>query len=66
MESGADLRDADRKRMTPLMLACCEGLYFNVEFILEKMRDPNYINFKSEEGYTALHYAILKSHTECI
>jgi hypothetical protein len=33
--------------MTPLMLACYEGIYFNVEFILEKVRDPNYINFKS-------------------
>lgn len=30
VENGADLRDFDRKKMTPLMLACYEGLIYNV------------------------------------
>jgi len=33
-ESGADLREYDRKKMTPLMLACYEGIFYNVEYIL--------------------------------
>lgn len=41
-------------------------MFYNVEYILEKVRDPYYINFKSEEGYTALHYAILQNNIECI
>ena len=47
MENGADLKDFDREKKTPLMLACYEGMFYNVEYILEKVRDPNYINFKS-------------------
>jgi ankyrin repeat protein len=52
--------------MTPLMLACYEGIFYNVEYILEKVRDGVYINYKSEEGYTALHYAILRNNNECV
>lgn len=33
---------------------------------MEKVREHSYINFKSDEGYSALHYAILKSHEECV
>ena len=47
VESGADLKNYDKMKMTPLMLACFEGMFYNVEYILEKVRDPNYINFKS-------------------
>lgn len=48
--------------MTPLMIAAYYGIADNVEYILEKVREHSYINFKSDEGYSALHYAILKSH----
>ena len=41
-------------------------MFYNVMYILEKVRDPNYINYKSEEGYTALHYAIIQNNIECI
>ena len=34
VESGADLKEIDRKRMTALMLACYEGMFYNVEYIL--------------------------------
>ena len=47
VENGADLKDYDKNRMTPLMLACSQGMFYNLEYILEKVRDPNYINFKS-------------------
>lgn len=48
--------------MTPLMIAAYYGIADNVEYILEKVREHHYINSKSDEGYSALHYAILKSH----
>ena len=48
------------------MIASELGLAENVSFILEKVRDPLYINFRSDEGYTALHYAVLKDHIECV
>jgi len=66
LKNGAELRDSDRRRMTPLMLACAGGFYYNVEYILEKCRDPNYVNSRSDEGYSALHYAVLNSHIECL
>ena len=48
------------------MIASELGLAENVSFILQKVRDPIYINFRSDEGYTALHYAVLKDHIECV
>lgn len=66
VENGADLREIDRKKMTPLMLACEEGLTSNVEYILQVLRDPYYINLKSEEGYFALHYAVLNNAEDCV
>lgn len=48
------------------MIACEYGIAENVEYILEKVREHSYINFRSDEGYSALHYAIIKSHEECI
>jgi ankyrin repeat protein len=66
VERGAELRDIDRKKFTSLMIASYHGLDRNVEYILEKVRDPNFINFRSSEGYTALHYAILNDHIECV
>jgi ankyrin repeat protein len=61
VDNGADLRDTDRRKMTALMLACEEGITSNVEYILQTLRDPYYINMKSEEGYCALHYAVLNN-----
>ena len=43
------------------MIACYYGIAENVEYILEKVRDHSYINFRSDEGYTALQYAILNN-----
>ena len=66
VENGADLRDVDRRKMTSLMLACEEGITSNVEYILQVVRDPYYINLKSEEGYSALHYAVLNNAEDCV
>lgn len=30
------------------------------------MRDKEYINHKSEEGLTALHYSVINKHQECV
>ena len=66
VENGAQLRETDRKKITPLMIACYEGITQNVEYILEKMRDPYYIIYRNDEGYTALHFAVLKDHIGCL
>ena len=59
---GADLKDIDKKKMTPLMLAAQAGRYKNIKFILDKVREQQYINFKGEEGLSALHYATIGRH----
>lgn len=60
------MRDLDKYKMSPLMIACYYGRYYNVKYILEKCNEPLYINHRSEEGYSALHYAILKGHTDIL
>jgi ankyrin repeat protein len=66
VEHGAELRELDKKKMTPLMIAAYYGIADNVEYILQKVREHSYINFRSDEGYSALHYAILNSQEECV
>lgn len=48
VKHGADLKDIDKKKITTLMLAAKSGNYKNIKFILEKVRDQQYINFKSD------------------
>ncbi len=48
------------------MLAAKIGHYKNIKFILEKVRDAQYINFKSDEGLAAIHYAVIGRHLECL
>ena len=43
-----DLKDIDKKKITPLMIAAKFGNYKNIKFILERIRDAQYINFKSD------------------
>ena len=52
--------------MTPLMLAAQFGRYNIIKLILQKTKDGLYINFKGEEGLSALHYATINKHHECI
>ena len=66
LKYGADLMDLDKKKMTPLMVAALHGRYNAIKSILDKSRDSQYLNFRGEEGLTALHYAVIKSHEECV
>jgi ankyrin repeat protein len=66
IKHGADLKDIDKKKMTPLMLAAQAGRYKNLKYILEKVRDHQYLNFKGEDGLAAIHYATIGKHQECI
>lgn len=62
----SDLKDLDRQKMTPLMIACYYGRSQIVRFILDRFTEPLYVNFKSDEGFAALHYAVLNDHEECV
>jgi ankyrin repeat protein len=66
VKAGADLKELDKKKCTPLMLAAKFGRQKNVKYILDKVRDPNYINFKGDDGLAAMHYAVIEKHHECI
>ena len=48
------------------MIACYYGRYYNVKYILEKCNEHLYINHRSEEGYSALHYAVLREHVDIV
>lgn len=63
---GADLKDIDKKKITTLMLAAKKGHYKNIKFILQKVRDQQYLNFKSDEGLAAIHYAVIGRHQQCL
>lgn len=45
------------------MLAAKAGRIKNLKYILDKVRDPHYLNFKGDEGLCALHYAVIENHT---
>lgn len=66
VKAGADLKEMDKKKCTPLMLAAKFGRFKNLKFILDKVRDSSYINYRGDEGLTALHYAVIEKHHECI
>ena len=65
VKNGGDLREIDKRKNTPLMLATRFGRTKNVKYILEKVRDQTYINFKNEDGLAAIHYAVIEKHQEC-
>ena len=48
VKAGADLKELDKKKCTPLMLAARFGRHKNVKYILDKVRDPHYLNFKGD------------------
>jgi ankyrin repeat protein len=64
IKHGADLKDMDKRKMTPLMLAAKFGRLKNLKIILDKVKDPHYINFKGDEGLAALHYAVIEKNFE--
>lgn len=66
LKYGADLRDIDKRKMTPLMLSAKYGRHKVIKYILDKVRDQQYINSKGEDGLAALHHAILSQHSESI
>lgn len=55
----------DKRKCTPLMLAAKAGRIKTLKLILDKVRDPNYLNFRSDEGLAAIHYALIERHSEC-
>lgn len=56
----------DKKKVTPLMIAAQFGRYSVIKFILDKTRDKEYINHKCDSGLSALHYATINQHQECL
>jgi len=62
LRHSSDLKDLDKQKMTPLMIACYYGRSHIVRYILDRFTEPLYVNFKSDEGFAALHYAVLNNH----
>lgn len=48
------------------MIAAKYGRYKTMKFILEKVREKEYINFKDDNELCALHYATINKHQECV
>ncbi len=44
------------------MVAAYYGRANNLEYILNKVNQPTYLNFKSDQGFSALHYAVIQNH----
>ena len=65
IRAGADLKEMDKRKCTPLMLAAKYGRCKTLKLILDKVRDPNYLNFRSDDGLAAIHYAAIERHTDC-
>jgi len=62
---GADLKEGDKTKTTPLMLACLTGRAHNVTYILSQV-DVNNIKSKDRNSMMAIHYAALKGSIECM
>ena len=66
VKHGSDLKDMDKTKMTPLMVAAYYGRSQCLEYILSIASEISYVNFRSEHGFSALHYAVLGGHLDCV
>ncbi len=62
LSKGADLTLVDKKGLNPLMLAVKEGTLDNVKFLVDKFD----LNVVSNEGYTALMYAVQNNDSKMV
>ncbi|EAS02069.2 WGR domain protein (macronuclear) [Tetrahymena thermophila SB210] len=65
LKQGVDAREGDKKKITPLMLACQFGRAKNVEILLDANGKSN-PDTRTREGYRAIHYAAHYGHLDCI
>jgi ankyrin repeat protein/predicted DNA-binding WGR domain protein len=63
LENNTEFREANKKKLTPLMMAAMLGRSKNVELLMKKM---DISKKKSRDGYAAIHYAILGNHFETV
>ena len=61
---GVDLRDQDKNKINPLMLAASAGKHENLRRITELVQCN--LNQKSKLGFSALHYAVLNDHRDTV
>lgn len=70
ISKGVDIREGDRKKMTPLMIASKHGRLHNVKLLLELVQEEQerttLLKVKSREGQRAIHYAALNGHLEIV
>lgn len=62
----SDLKETDKQRVTPLMLAAMYGKQDNLAFILSNVSDSLYINFRCKDMLSALHYAVIHDQLPCV
>ncbi|KAL4491479.1 hypothetical protein ABPG72_008135 [Tetrahymena utriculariae] len=65
LKQGVDAREGDKRKITPLMLACQFGRAKNVEILLDANGKSN-PDSRTREGYRAIHYAAHYGHLDCI
>ncbi len=64
--NGADAREGDKEKNTPLHIACKYGRTKNVEILLSSDKYCSNPSFKNREGNSAMHLAAMNGHWECI
>lgn len=65
IKQGADTREGDKKKITPLMLACEFGRAKNVELLLDGNTKCN-PDSRTRDGMRAIHYAAFYGHLDCV
>jgi ankyrin repeat protein/predicted DNA-binding WGR domain protein len=63
LDNGVEYREANRQKVTPLMMAAMLGRSQNVELLMKKLDTSKK---KSREGYAAIHYAVLGNHIDAV
>lgn len=64
MEKGADSREVDQQKNSPLMIAAEAGRAKNLELLLQPEKSD--INAKNKDGMMAIHLAAMNGHLNCL
>ena len=63
LDNGVECREANKQKMTPLMMAASHGRSESVAILIRKFDNTKK---KSRDGYGAIHYAVMESHIDTV